>query len=99
MMKTRRKPEPRPDTAARDVACPRCKGTGAVPLSGVYLRTLDLLSRQGRPVNATELARLARVAPEAMANRLVRLEGLGLATGPRNGRERLWSATAKDGTR
>jgi Mn-dependent DtxR family transcriptional regulator len=74
------------------IPCPHCRGTGLVELTGVYADTLLLLRAQSGEVNGADLARLAGVKGEAMANRLVRLERLGLAVGRRYGRERLWKA-------
>jgi Mn-dependent DtxR family transcriptional regulator len=82
------------------VHCPHCKGTGKVPLTGVYADTLILLAdigKRGEQLNGAQLAKLMGVKGEAMCNRLVRLEELGLATSKRYGRQRLWAATKHKG--
>lgn len=78
------------------VRCCRCGGAGRIPLTGVYLATYRLLARQVGPINAATLAALAGCAGTTMANRLVRLERLGLAVGEWNGRERLWEAVGEE---
>lgn len=75
------------------VPCPRCCGKGTVELNDVLTRTLALLRRQKAEINGAALARLDGCGPNAMDNRLVDLERAGLASGRRNGRERLWRAT------
>lgn len=74
------------------VPCTRCMGDGYCELSGEYLETLELLRKQRKELNGVELAALAKIRPTAMNNRLVWLEGAGLAHGRRYGRFRLWRA-------
>ena len=76
--------------------CPYCGRTGIVELTGVYAETLALLIEQNQELNGAALARLAGCKPEAMANRLVALQRMGLALGRRHGRERLWRTTEKE---
>ena len=75
------------------IYCPCCEGQGTIAMPDCYAETLRLLYAQKGPVNAAALAKLAGINGSAMANRLVWLEGQGLAVGRRNGRERLWRAT------
>lgn len=74
------------------VPCTKCSGDGYYELTGGYMETLELLRRQNRELNGVELAELAKIKPTAMNNRLVWLEGAGLAQGRRHGRFRLWRA-------
>lgn len=73
-----------------ETPCPHCRGTGRLQLTGVYLRTLELLGEQSGPVNGSALAKAAGCKATAMNNRLIALERLGLAVGRRDGRQRLW---------
>jgi hypothetical protein len=73
------------------VTCLCCRGTGRVPLTGVYADTLDLLRRSGEVCGAA-LARAAGCKPSAMNNRLAALERPGLAVSRRYGRLRLFRA-------
>lgn len=72
------------------VPCSHCAGEGWIVLTGVYADTLTLLKKQKKELSGVELAGIAKVNPTAMNNRLVALEGYGLATGRRYGRYRLW---------
>lgn len=74
------------------IACSHCSGEGWIPLTGVYAETLALLKKQKHEINGADFARLAKVNPTAMNNRLVALEGYGLAEGRRYGGTRLWKA-------
>jgi MarR family len=71
------------------ISCSHCNGEGYVEMTGVYAKTLELLRKQPAPLNAVELAKLAKCNPTAMNNRLARLEGHGLAERQRYGRESL----------
>lgn len=71
--------------------CPTCGGRGKVGVTGVYAETLDILRRHPR-LNAAQLARLTACSGQAMANRLVALERMGLTRGRRCGRQRIWEA-------
>jgi hypothetical protein len=71
--------------------CAMCKGTGRVPLSGIYADTLALL-RKYRNLCGADLAAIARCNGSAMCNRLAALEKMGFATSTRYGRQRLWKA-------
>jgi hypothetical protein len=73
--------------------CPCCGGTGRVPLSGEYARTLALLRTQKQPAHGAALAWLDGCRNEAMCNRLRVLETFGLAKGERVGRRVLWAVT------
>ena len=59
------------------VACECCKGAGKVPLQRDLLRTYQHLEPE-RPLMVSEL-REDGVSPNAINNRLVKLEQLGLA--------------------
>jgi predicted methyltransferase len=59
------------------VACECCKGAGKVPLQRDLLRTFQHLETE-RPLMVSEL-RENGVTPNAINNRLVKLEQLGLA--------------------
>jgi hypothetical protein len=51
------------------VHCPHCKGTGKVPLTGVYADTLILLAdigKRGEQLNGAQLAKLMGVKGEAI---------------------------------
>ena len=74
------------------VKCTRCRGTGKVELTGEYAETYALLLRQKAHLSGADLARLSRVKPTAMNNRLVAIERMGLAIGSTHGRKRLWRA-------
>jgi hypothetical protein len=74
------------------IPCSACAGTGRIPLTGEYAVTLDLLRKQRKPLCGAALAKLAGCSGEAMCNRLVRLEALGLARRVRFGRMSLWTA-------
>jgi hypothetical protein len=79
-------------TTICSVHCGTCKGTERVRLSGIYAETYTLLVRQKQPVTGAFLATVAGCKGPAMANRLVRLERYGLASGERYGRCRRWVA-------
>lgn len=85
-------PKTQPSEVKVSIPCPHCDGSGRKILTGVYLETLSLLRRQTRPISGADLARLAGCRGEAMCNRLIRLEGLGLAESTEYGRKRLWRA-------
>lgn len=74
------------------IPCSHCAGEGWVELTGTYAETLALLREQPTALNGAELAKLAKCNPTAMNNRLVWLEGQGLAERKRNGKESLWRA-------
>ena len=74
------------------VRCPYCRGTGHIPLTGVYADTLALLQQQPGEVTGADLAKAAGCQGPAMNNRLAALERLGLATSRRYGRLRLYRA-------
>lgn len=74
------------------VPCSHCAGVGHTELTGVFAETLELLRKQRNALNGVELARLAGCNPTAMNNRLVWLEGHGLAERKRYGRSSLWTA-------
>jgi Mn-dependent DtxR family transcriptional regulator len=74
-------------------ACPRCRGSGQIPLTGVYAETLALLKRQRREASGADLARLDGCSGPAMCNRLARMEHLGLVVSRRYGHLRLYRAT------
>ena len=61
-------------------------------MTGALARTLWALRRRRVRVNATTLAKIVGTSPPAMANRLVRLEELGLAERFEDGRQNLWRA-------
>lgn len=63
-----------PDTRVR---CGKCHGDGMVPLPPQLNRTLDMIVRRPHS-NAAELARLLKVKPTAMCNRVNKLIALGL---------------------
>lgn len=75
--------------------CGHCKGTGSVPLTGVYADTYALLRRQSAPLTAADLAPAAGCKPTAMNNRLSALERMGLATSTLYGRKRLYQAVKR----
>lgn len=74
------------------IPCSHCAGEGWIELTGIYAQTLELLRAQPVALNGSELAKIAKVQPTAMNNRLVWLEGQGLAERNRNGKESLWKA-------
>lgn len=74
------------------IPCSHCDGEGFVELTGAYAETLSLLRGLPAALNGSELAKLANINPTAMNNRLVWLEGQGLAVRRRNGKESLWTA-------
>lgn len=74
------------------IQCSRCRGKGTVPLTGVYAKTMNVLKALGKPMNGAQIGRLMGCKETAMNQRLIRLQGLGLAYGEWNGRERLWRA-------
>lgn len=74
------------------IRCAHCKGTGRIPLTGVYADTLALLRQQVYPVTGAELAQIAHCTGPAMNNRLAALERLGLCTSERCGVKRLYVA-------
>jgi len=88
-MKTKKTPSKKPATKGQKprrlapvpgsplVACECCKGAGKVPLQRDLLRTYQHLETE-RPLMVSEL-REDGVTPNAINNRLVRLEQLGLA--------------------
>lgn len=71
------------------VCCPHCRGSGRIPLTGVYADTLELLRANGEATGA-DLARVEGCKATAMNNRLAMLERHGLATSRRYGRQRLY---------
>lgn len=77
------------------VPCKACGGTGEVELTGIYRDTLLWLRNHPDPQNAAAIARILKVAPTAMANRLTALERMGLVTSERYGRERRWRPLVK----
>ena len=78
------------------VDCGRCRGTGKIPFTGVYAKTLRLLDAQEKPINGADLAAKFGCAPSAMCNRLIALEALGLASAICFGHEKLWTSIAKN---
>lgn len=74
------------------IQCSHCAGEGYIELTGVFAETLELLRKQPTALNGVELAELAGCNPTAMNNRLVWLEGHGLAERKRYGRSSLWTA-------
>jgi len=75
------------------IPCSHCSGEGYIELTGVHADTLALLRRQPTAMNGAELAKIAKVNPTAMNNRLAWLEGYGLAERKRYGSQSLWKAT------
>lgn len=63
------------------VPCPRCHGTGHIPLSAPYAETLALLQKQHDWISVKLLAGLMGVERTAMNNRMMRMEKLGLVRG------------------
>lgn len=79
------------------IQCRGCRGRGTILLPhGPLLDAWRLLAMRREPINASGLARIAEIGATAMCERLVGLERLGLAVGPRRGRERLWTAITHD---
>jgi len=72
--------------------CGRCHGTGRIQLTGIWLDTLALLRNIKGPLSGADLARLMGCKNEAMCNRLVALEQMGLSRSRPYGRVRLWMA-------
>lgn len=76
------------------VACPRCRGSGHVKLTGVYAATLktafDLLRREPFIV-AGRHAEAFGCSPTALNNRLAWLEDRGLLSSTGYGRERRYT--------
>ena len=71
------------------IKCGCCKGTGRVPLTGTYKKTLALLKQATRnkpEAYAASLAQIDGCNATAMNNRLARLVELGLAKARRDGR-------------
>ena len=75
---------------AVSIRCPCCRGSGRIPLTGIYAQTLALLRRCHGEVTAASLARQDGCKATAMNNRLAALERFGLATSRRFGRLRLF---------
>lgn len=75
--------------ASIKVVCSRCKGVGSLVLNGCYMDTLVALASH-EPITGSGLAQEMGIAGNAMCNRLVALERLGLARGERYGRTRTW---------
>lgn len=75
------------------IPCSHCSGEGHIELTGVFAETLALLRKQTKTLNGAQLAQIAKVNPTAMNNRLVWLEGHGLAERTRYGSKSLWKAT------
>ena len=75
-----------PSVCSPLVACEHCKGTGTVPLTRDMLRTWQRLS-DTKPLLVTALLEDG-VTPNAINNRLVALERLGLAV--RTGKVGKW---------
>ena len=77
------------------VKCTRCDGTGEVELSPLFEQTFNLVRKNpGR--NGSELATLAGIKMEAMANRLVALQKHGLIHGDRRGRMVVWEIISQN---
>lgn len=76
------------------VTCPRCRGSGHVKLTGVYLLTLktafDLLRREPFIVAGRHAAQFG-CSPTALNNRLAWLEDHGLLASTCYGRERRYT--------
>lgn len=73
--------------------CGHCDGRGTVPVTGEYSDTLDLLRKLFRSrdeITGAELARIARIKPTAMNNRLAVLEKFGFLRSRVWGRKRLY---------
>jgi DNA-binding transcriptional ArsR family regulator len=70
--------------------CPRCSGTGWLPLPDAYRETLDAMRPLNHEINGAQLAAQMSVHPTAMNNRLVVLKALGMVIDRRDGRQRLW---------
>lgn len=74
------------------VQCSTCEGVGVVEMNGAFADTLVVLRRQKTELTGVELAKLMKVNPTAMNNRLVWLESHGLAVGRKYGPARFWRA-------
>jgi len=84
--------EARVSEIADHATCPRCKGSGSVPLNGAHQSTLDLLRKKGR-VAVSTLARKQRISVTTANMRLCWLEDNGFATRAREGKSDRWIAT------
>lgn len=71
--------------------CKHCHGTGKIPLTGIYLETLQgvrrMCARKGGHVVANRDACLFDCKPTALNNRLSRLEQLGFLRSEMYGRQ------------
>lgn len=78
--------------------CPYCRGSGKVPLNGVYLETLQTMRRlckRGAFIVANRDAEKFGCKPTALNNRLARLEELGFIVSEKYGRQRRFRLTEK----
>jgi hypothetical protein len=78
------------------IECPSCHGTGKIELWPVLMSTLRMVPAKGW-ISTTDifrrnkLATTQKISPEALVNRLMRLELLGLvASKTPAGRLKLW---------
>lgn len=74
------------------IQCQACEGCGQTEVTGTYAVTWKFLLKQKLPINGANLARMMKVNPTAMNNRLAWLEAHDLAVRERNGGECLWKA-------
>ena len=77
------------------IRCSCCEGTGRRELTGEFADTLRYVRRNlGRgEFTAAEVARLMKIKPTAMSNRLAYLELAGFLTSRQYGRRRLFRNT------
>lgn len=69
--------------------CGHCNGTGEVPLSDLFIKTLRLV-RQASEATGADLARLDGCKATAMNMRLTQLEKMGFIVSRCCGRRRLY---------
>jgi hypothetical protein len=75
------------------IKCRCCQGRGEIELTGPLSETLDLLRKHPGFLNGAALARLAKIKPTAMCQRLKRLEAMGLARSRLQcGRQLFWTS-------
>ncbi len=74
------------------IKCGHCKGTGWRKITRVYLRTLELLRKENKPISGVALSRKYKCGAEAMCNRLATLSRQGFVLSFRKSRTRLYIA-------